>query len=569
MAYFLKKSKLKKGVYLQIYESFYNPEKKGSSHKSFQSLGYVHELMTKGIDDPIAYYKDYVSKLNDERKKKINEEKEKKIGVSPEKYIGYFPIKNLFDKLNLSAYFNLLQINRDFKFDTLELLKALTYARIIMPCSKLKTYNDVFHRLYENVDISLNQVYSGIQFLGREYEKIIEILNYRINELYPIQTDTTFFDCTNFYFEIDQEDEFRKKGPSKELKKDPIVGMGLLLDANQIPIGMKMFPGNESEKPVIRDIISDLKSRNNIKGRTVQVADKGLNCAKNIHNALKNGDGYLFSKSVKSLPQKEITWVLLEDGFTEVLDKNKKALYKYKSCVDDFPYSYLDEENKKHKFTITEKRVVTYNPSLAKKQREEINKMVNKARNLVTSRAKKNEFGDLSKYVNFKSTDEEGKETDHKVAVSMNQKLIDKHLKLAGYNLLVTSEIKTEAKDIYSIYHGLWRIEESFRIMKSDLDARPVYLQNHDSIIGHFLVCYVSVLLLRLLQIKVLKERYTYGELIDFMRKFKVIQMSPRKFINITDSTETIKNLSEDFNLPLRSYFLSSAQIKEMMLNQI
>ncbi len=192
-----------------------------------------------------------------------------------------------------------------------------------MPCSKLKTYNDVFHKLYENVDISLNQVYSGIQFLGREYEKVIEILNYRVNELYAIQTDTTFFDCTNFYFEIDQEDDFRKKGPPKEYRKDPIVGMGLLLDANQIPIGMKMFPGNESEKPVIRDIISDLKSRNNIKGRTVQVADKALNCARNIHNALKNGDGYLFSKSVKGLPQKEITWVLLEDGFTEVLDKNK------------------------------------------------------------------------------------------------------------------------------------------------------------------------------------------------------------------------------------------------------
>ena len=151
----------------------------------------------------------------------------------------------------------------------------------------------------------------GVEFIGNEYEKIIEIFSHQVNQKYLLDTTTTYYDGTNFFFEIDAEDELRKKGPSKENRKDPIVGMGLLLDACQIPIGMKLYPGNQSEMPVIREVIQDLKSRNNIKGRTIQVADKGLNSAKNILEARKNGDGYIFSKSIKKLPATEKTWVLL------------------------------------------------------------------------------------------------------------------------------------------------------------------------------------------------------------------------------------------------------------------
>ena len=132
-----------------------------------------------------------------------------------------------------------------------------------------------------------------------------------------MNTSKTYFDCTNFYFEIDKEDEFRKKGPSKENRRDPIIGLGLLLDANQIPIGMKLYPGNESEKPIIREVIKDLKNRNQITGKTIQVADKGLNCSNNIINAIKNKDGYIFSKSVKQLPEVEQTWVLLDNDYKE------------------------------------------------------------------------------------------------------------------------------------------------------------------------------------------------------------------------------------------------------------
>lgn len=121
------------------------------------------------------------------------------------------------------------------------------------------------------------------------------------------------------------------------------MGMGLLLGAQMLPVGMKIFPGNESEKPVMRDLIHDLKSRNNIKGRTIQIADKGLNCAKNIIEAIDNGDGYLFSKSVKTLPERERQWVLLDDGFETVFDQNGEPVYKIKECIDTFTYSYKDD----------------------------------------------------------------------------------------------------------------------------------------------------------------------------------------------------------------------------------
>jgi transposase len=325
----------------------------------------------------------------------------------------------------------------------------------------------VLPKLYESYNLSYDQILDGVEYMGNEYEKIIEIFNHQVNHKYPTDTSTTYFDCTNFYFEIDKEDEFRKKGPSKENRHDPIVGLGLLLDANQIPIGMKLYPGNESEKPVIRDVISKLKERNQISGKTVIVADKGLNCAENIITALKNKNGYLFSKSVKQLPDTEKTWLLLKDGYKKVLDNQGKLLYLFKECIDEFPYTYTDKNGKKHTVRLREKRVVTYSPKLAEKKKHEIKKMVEKAKILKAYQAKKSEFGECSKYVVFCCTDEKGNAADGKVKAEINQDAIKKDLMLAGYNLFVTSEIKMKAEDIYSTYHNLWRIEESFKVMKS------------------------------------------------------------------------------------------------------
>lgn len=566
VSYFLKKTNNKKGTYLQIYESFYDPVRKGGAHRSYKPIGYVHELQEKGIEDPIAFFTEEVHQLNQELQLKKQAEKVRQISEeSPEKFLGYFPLKNLNDSLGCKNYFDLMQTAVDFRFNVFDMMSALIYARTVHPCSKSKTYDEVLPKLFETYDFSLDQLYSGLEYIGSEYEKVIEIYNHQLAQKYPFHTDHTYFDCTNFYFEIDREDSFRMKGPSKENRKEPIVGLGLLLDASQIPVGMKLYPGNESEKPVIRNIIDDLKKRNHISGRTIQIADKGLNCFDNILHALKAGDGYIFSKSVKTLPETEKTWVLLKNDYTDIKNKKGEVLYRIKECVDDFPYTYTDASGHRKTVKLTEKRIVTFNPKLAEKQNYEISRQVEKARKLKACQAKKSEYGDSSKYVSFISADKKGEKTDGLIKVEINEKAVENARKLAGYNMIVTSEIHMDASAIYAAYHNLWRIEESFRIMKSQLDARPVYLQKQETITGHFLICYLAVLLTRVFQIHVLKDKYGTEEIFEFMRDFRVAKISDRKYINLTRSSLFIKNLADQTGLPLTSYFLVNTDIKKVL----
>ena len=458
-----------------------------------------------------------------------------------------------------------MQTATDFRFNIFEMMADLVYARTVQPCSKSKTYVEVIPKLFEKHDFSLNQLYYGLEYIGSEYEKIIEIYNHQIRQKYRFDTSHTYFDCSNFYFEIDKEDTFRMKGKSKENRKEPLISMGLLLDAHQIPIGMKIFPGNESEKPVLRNIIDDLKQRNNITGRTIQVADKGLNCINNIIHALKNGDGYIFSRSVKTLSDVEKKWVLLENDYVDVKNKAGEVLYRIKECVDDFAYTYTDSEGHTKKRLIREKRVVTFNPKLAEKQKYEINRQVEKAKTLKACQAKKTEYGDSAKYVSFIAADKKGQETDGKVKVELNEKAIENAKKLAGYNMMVTSELHMKASQIYNAYHNLWRIEESFRVMKSQLDARPVYLQKEETITGHFLICYLAVLLTRLFQIHVLADQYGSETLFDFIHDFRVAKASDRKYINLTRGSSFIKDLTTLTGLPLTSYFLGNEDINKML----
>lgn len=558
MAYYLKKTKLKGRTYLSIDESFYSHEKKGTAHKCYKSLGSVETWKEKGMDDPISHFQKEVDALNQE---KADAGTRKISDISPVRYLGYFPLKSILEKMQVKKYVDYFKLTNDFGYDLFELLSSLVYARAVHPCSKYKTFHEILPNLYEPIHYSYDQLLDGLAFLGNDYEKFVEIFTVQTNHVFGLDTSKTYFDCTNFYFEIDREDDFRRKGPSKENKKEPIIGLGLLLDSHQIPIGMKMYPGNESEKPVLRDVIDQLKSQNNVTGKTIHVADKGLNCAKNIAFSKKNGDGYLFSKSVKSLPETEKTWVLLENGFTDVKDKKGKLLYRYKSCIDEFPYK-VEHEGKEYIVKLREKRLLTYNPSLASKKRYEINRMVEKAKSLTASQAKRTEYGEAGKYVRF--TDKKGK----KASVSINQDAIDKDLKFAGYNLLVTSEVEMKDTDIYHTYHNLWRIEESFKIMKSDLDARPVFLQREDTIKGHFLICYLTVLLERLFQFKVLGNEYSTSDIFQFIKDFKVTK-GETKYINTTKSTEFVRDLSEKLKLPLTNYFLTETQIKSILKYKI
>ena len=555
MAYFLKKNIKNKKTYLSIVNSFYDSDKGNTAHETYKSYGSIDSLISKGIEDPVNYLQEEVRKLNDERSNdkaiKINE-------TAPFKFAGHFLVKGLLKKLNAEAIFNAYDLTTNYRFRLYDVLCSLIFSRIIRPCSKYKTFYEVIPYLDKEYTFSYDQLLEGLEYFGKNYERIADVFTSLVKDKYQISADKTYFDCTNFYFEIDKEDKTRRKGPSKENRKDPIMGLGLLLDYNQIPINMSLYPGNESEKPVLREVINKMKKQCDISGKTIRVADKGLNCALNIEEAKRNGDGYLFSKSVKQLPETEIVWILLPNDYSEVKDDDGNVLYRYKSCIDEFPYDYTDDNGKKHKLKFKEKRLVTYNPSLAKKQIYEINKMVDKAKNLCFYKAKKDEYGESSKYVIFKGKD------DSSAEAFINKDKVDKDLKLAGYNLLVTSELLMADKDIYNTYHNLWRIEESFKIMKSELDARPAFMKTEYTIKGHFLICYLSVLLIRLLQIYELKDKYSYQEIFKFIRDFKLAKYS-NKYINMLTKSDFIDKLEDLTKLPIENALITENQYNKIM----
>ena len=561
MAYFLKKQRQGKQIYLAIYESFYSSDTKGTKHKCYKSLGSVNKLKETGINDPIAHFQKEVDELN----KTSVSKKEVLISDDPIlKNLGYFPIKSLINKLDVKKTLDLFKLVNNFDYDLYTLITTLIYARCVKPCSKYKTYFEVIPSLFESVNYSYDQLLDGLSFIGNDYEKFVELFFKAYKDKYGSDTSKTYFDCTNFYFEIDKEDDFRRKGPSKENRKDPLVGLGLLLDANQIPIWMKLYPGNESEKPVLREVINDLKDRDAKIGRTIHVADKGLNCAENIAFSKTNKDGYIFSKSVKQLPDVEKTWVLNNNDWKTVKDKDGQVLYKYKSCVDDFPYSFI-RDDKKVSVKLKEKRLLTYNPSLAKKKLYEIDRMIEKARSLVLSKAKKSEFGESSKFVDFVVANKKtGEIKDDAICLSINEDKIKKEKELAGYNLIVTSEINIPDKELYATYHNLWRIEESFKVMKSDLDARPVYVQKEETIKGHFLICFLTVMLERILQFKIYDNKYSTNDLMNFFKDFSLVK-TDNGYINASKSTDFITDFTKETSLPLNHLNISETKLKKIL----
>lgn len=581
MAYYLRKENKKKGTYLQMYESHWDKEKKQPRSKSVMAFGYVHELISDEIPDPVAYYTDFVAEKNKERAAAFTEETRPRAFVAPVEYnLGQFLLYTLLEELNVKEVIDILAAQMRFQFRIYDMIAQLIFSRIIYPCSKSKTVSSVFPHLYNSSPISEDQVYDGLSFIGGSYKKYIELFNHCYEQHYQRDFSNVFFDCTNYYFEIDLPYEDKQKGPSKENRHDPIIGQALLLDADLVPVAMQMYPGNESEKPYIRKVIEEMKSRYKVSGKTVQVADKGLNCARNIYAAVKEAnDGYIFSKSIhgRNLSEKEKKWLLLENEqniWKDYRDKAGNLLYRLKSCVDSFSYQFkeIDPETGRDvvkTFSVKEKRIVSYNPALAKKQKAEIQKMADKAANYATYKAMTREdLGDSAKYVKITNKDKNGKKITP--VIGIDKEKVNEDLKYAGYNLMVTSELDMEPLQIYQTYHSLWKIEESFRITKSYLDARPIYVHKKETIYGHFLICYLSLFLLRVLEIKVFKNQINSYDLIDFIRDFRVVNKGDGSYINISRNQTVNEKVKKATGLTnLDALFLTEKEINNLFQNCI
>lgn len=581
MIYFLKKSApSKKGLYLQIYTNFYDPITKKKVTKSYKSLGYVSDLISSEISDPVAYYTEEVKKMNRE----LNKSKDIQIAdSSSSKFAGHFLIKALFDLLDMDKTLNLIASSFKCKYKFSNMFRDLCYSQILSPGSKLKAFERIIPNLFNANNYSYDQILDAVNFIGGDYHKYIEMLNHHILSVWKVRPmDKVYFDCTNYYFEIDLENDFLKKGPSKENRKLPLMGQALLLDAEQIPLDTKFYSGNESEKPYLRKRIEDMKSRNNVNGRIIQVADKGLNCARNIYSAvIEANDGYIFSKSIrgKSLSIQEKNWVLLSDNdinkWVEVRNSTGELIYKYKTAKEADENGKINEygiftykcrinpdDEDDTIFKVKEKRIVTYNPSLARKQKSEILREVEKLKNIISYKSvAKEEIGDVAKYLNFEARDKDGKKI--KIATSINEDKIKEDLNYCGYNMVITSEINASPEDIYKTYHNLWRIEESFRIMKTYLEARPVFLSKEDTIKGHFLICYFSLTLLRLLEFKIFKDEIPTGQIIEFIRQYKITKNFDESYINNSTYSKTFDQIKEKLGLSkLGNLYLSKKDVE-------
>lgn len=567
MAYFLRGTKRGNGdIYYQVYDSYYDKDEKRSKTKSARKLGLLSTLKNDGESDEacIARLKETVIGMERKRRQDNAEEID-----DTEKVLCYgtYLLSTLIDRMNLRRMIDLLAFDRKIRFSLSDVLFSLAEARVVDPCSKAKTFSEVFPMMYDDPTkkLSLDQMYEGLSILGECPEDVIDVLNAGTGKLFRRNLDTVYFDCTNYYFEIDAEDGFRMKGPSKENRADPIVGMALLLDSDCIPYQMRLYPGNCSEKPYLPESIRKAREERGKTSKMIQVADKGLNCAENIAKCSPN-DGYIFSKSLKGISESEMDWIFNDDEWTEVNDKNGNLIFKYKSIKKVFDYAYKDSAGAHVTFRKDEKRLVFFNPALKKKQTTEALRLYNKAVNKTgASQIKEDIGGKGGKYIRTEVSDSKTGEIleNARINVISNEQKLENDLKIAGYNMLVTSEIDMDDRKIYDTYHELWNIERTFRLMKTQLSARPVYGSTKEFITGHFLSCYTAILLVRLLEKKVFDKMFSAEEIISYMKKARAISIGNDEYLNILkrDDARISEKINEVANIPLLKKRLTKNEI--------
>lgn len=568
MAYFLRKTRRKNGdIYYQIYDSYYSAEERKNKNRSVEKLGLLSSLRREGESDSECEQR--LRGMVSERERGRSGKQAKQIDDNDELVnYGYFLLEGMVRHLDIRKQIDLLTLGSRIRFSLSDVLFSLADARVIDPCSKWKTFAEVFPLMYEDPTkkISLSQMYSGVCFLGTVVQDVVDILNAAIDKRFGRSLDRVYFDCTNYYFEIDCESGIKRRGPSKENRTSPIVSMALLLDSDLIPYQMEIFPGNESEKPRLPRALDRIREEKGKESKIIQVADKGLNCAENIRKCGKN-DGYIFSKAPKMMADKDLEWMFDEKGWTDVMDKNGEVSYRYKSVTDVYDYEFKDENGKTVKFTKAEKRVATFNPSLRKKQAIELTRQYDKAMKKTASAQIKEAVG--GKNAKMISVDAVSKKTgeeleDAQIVLSGNKEKLEHDLKLAGYNILITSEVAMKESEIYDVYHKLWNIERTFRMMKTQLAARPAFASTDDGIRGHFLTCYTSIVLLRLLEKKVFSGQFTVEEIIEYIKKARAFRLSDNDYCNLLKRKDAAisEYIQKRTELPLLNKRLTDSKIK-------
>ena len=449
------------------------------------------------------------------------------------KNIGFLFLQSIYNSLGIYDLLREIKSNSKIEYDLNGLTKLLVFERILDPQSKKKTFENRNKYLFQLVDSDdINQIYRTLDVLSQNSKKIQNRMNTKVtNSSIGRNTSLTYYDVTNYYFEtmygdddvyeLDENNEiikdengnpiivkkgFRKKGVSKENSDGPIVQMGLFIDNNGIPVSHKLFPGNTQDKTTFKNVLEKDIDEMDL-GKIVVVADNGMNTQENKYLIVNKGNGYIVSKSVKKSWNSQREWALDENDYNYIRNNSNEVVFKYKSRINEITLTYKNSDGTKSTKTTKEKEIIYWSKKYYDKEVNQNKKFIEYLESCKENPDKlKDKQRKSQEYVKVLDIDKETGEiikTD-KLIVFLDKKL-EKYKETMGYYSIVTSEIEEDDKEIINRYHGLSRIEDSFRIIKSDLEGRPVYVWTEEHIKAHFLICFIALTIIRIIQYKILK----------------------------------------------------------------
>ena len=546
-------------VRLSIVDSYYDKVKKCSRQITVESLGFLDELEKK-YADPISFFSNRVEQLKEEKKNKkapmtfvFHDTDKIEQDAILRKNFGYTALSKIYHELGIHTFLTNRQRHTKDEFDADTIMKLLVYSRLLSPASKKKTFENR-NWFFEKDDYSLDDVYRCLTFLNKHKESLQLWINDKIKSLYGRDTSLIYYDVTNYYFEIDDADNFRKKGVSKEHRPNPIVQMGLFIDNKGLPITYELFPGNTNDCLTYRPNFARIKKEYNL-GRVITVADKGMITGDNIWYTTQTPtkDGYVFSMSVRGA-DKELKQYVLEEKDYQWLGKE----YKRKSRLYPRTIQITSSNGKKIKKVIHEKQVIFYSEKYDKRAKAERAAALAKAQDLIKnpgSYTRATSYG-AAKYVkNINFDKKTGEILKPAQLLELNMDKLREEEALDGYYIIVTSEYKESDDKIIDMYRGLWKIEESFRVTKSDLEARPVFVSTQDHIEAHFLICFVALIIARILEMKT-EYKHSITKLLETLSKTECsyIQQNYYLFDYFNDVLNEVGIISNtDYSKKIRS----------------
>ena len=565
---FLKKTPNKSGrINLAIVDGYYDKATKKTKHKVIESLGYLDEL-EKQYDDPIDYFTKRAKKLTEEKKARqapINftfyDSDRLCVGDNLRKNFGYAALSKIYHELELDKFLNNRQRHTKESYDANTILKMLVYSRILAPASKKSSFD---HRemFFEKTNYSLDDVYRCLSFLNKHKETIQVWINDKIKENYGRDTSLIYYDVTNYYFETDEQNDFLRKGVSKEHRPNPIVQMGLFMDNNAIPITYELFAGNTNDCLTYRPNFGRIKKQFNL-GRVISVADKGMTTGDNIWYTINTPahDGYVFSMSIRGAEKSMKKYVLDDDGYVWLGKEYKRKSRKYPRTIQ-----VTSTSGKKIKKQVDEKQIVFWSEKYAKRAKAEREATLAKARDLAAnpgSYTRATSYG-AAKYVKKVDYDKDtGEILTASSILDIDEDLIREEEALDGYYMLLTSEMDTPDDKIIDMYRGLWRIEESFKITKSELEARPVYVWTREHIEAHFLTCFVALTISRILEMK-LEHKYSAGRIINSLSRAECSLLQQNYYV-FDYYDEVLKDIGNVTNIDFSKRIRTLGEIKQVI----